>query len=461
MNTTPRPAASAPADASLAVVIPTHNRAALAADAVRSLLDQPGCRLQVFVSDNSSDEEEARHLENFCRGLGSPSVIYMRPPESLPMPEHWDWAVQRALALSDASHFTVHYDRKVSKPRHLSLIARVAARHPAQLITYTLDMVVDDPPPIYVYQTPWTGKLYQVRTERVLQLTARGRVSDMGQSFPILSNCLVPRAVLERIRERFGDVCNSTGPDSCFTYRFCALNERYLHFDRPLGIIYASHRSNGLGYLRGKTDGDFGDFLRTWGDRPWLEAAPIPGLNLGQNMLYHEYVLVQRAVGGDRFPPIDMEGYARELSAGLRLIDDPRLRDSMRAVLKKHGWREETEAAAAPPAVADGEATKARRPRRARLRPRRLLASAAARSQNILMRLTRRQEVVFFLADYLRIKPPHIHGFTFNDNDEAIRYALSCPRKPEAENPYIQSLEPSEIDCAAWPKSASPTSPTS
>lgn len=441
--------------APVALIIPTRNRAALAAAAVRSLVDRPGCPLQVFVSDNSTSEEEARRLAEFCRGLGDKSVVYMRPPEPLPMPEHWEWAIGQALARSDAGHFGVHYDRRVTKRGHLAFAARVAARRPDLVITYTLDMVADDPPPVYLYQTPWTGKVYEMRTERVAELTARGRVSEMGQAFPIMSNCLVPRRVLEAIRARFGSFCNSTGPDSCFTYRFCALNDRYLHLDRALGVLYANHRSNGLGYLRGRTDGDFGDFLKSWGDRPWLDAAPIPGLNLGHNMLYHEYALVRREAGGDRLPPIDTEGYLRELARGLTPITDPRLKDEMRAILREHGWRGD-ENGDAPTEVAAEEPTP-RRPLGERLTPRRLLASAGARAQNRWSRLMERRSFALFAADYLPFKPRHLHGFTFESSEQALRYALRCPRRPEPVNPYILALEPSEADPTLTAAAARPS----
>ena len=454
MSKASRHAAPAPAAVPVAVVIPTRNRAALASTAVRSLIERPGCPLQVFVSDNSTSEEETRRLAEFCRGLGDPSVVYLRPPEPLPMPEHWEWAIGQALARSDAEHLAVHYDRRITKPGHLAFAARVAARRPDAVVTYTLDMVVDDPPPIYLYQTPWTGEVYEMRTERVVELTARGMVSDMGQAFPIMSNCLIPRRVLEEIRARFGSVCTSTGPDSCFTYRFCALNESYLHLDRALGIVYASHRSNGLGYMRGKTDGDFGDFLKSWGDRPWLDAAPIPGLNLGQNMLYHEYVLVRREAGGDRFPPIDTEGYLGDLAQGLIPIRDPQLKEEMRAILREHGWRGEANDAVPTQNAAEATPPPPRRPLSERLTPRRLLASAKARAQNRWSRLMDRPAFALFAADYLPVKPPHLHGFTFASNEQALRYALICPRRREALNPYIQALEPSEFDPAPTESSA-------
>jgi hypothetical protein len=437
-----------PVGVSVAVVIPTRNRAGLAAEAVRSLLDRPGCHLSVFVSDNSPAGDEARQLADFCGSLNDPRVVYIRPPKPLPMPEHWDWAVRQTMARSDASHFGVHYDRRVTKSGHLGLAARVVARHPGQLLTYSHDQVINYPEPFNVYQTPWTGEVYRIEVSRVLHLTSRARIDDMGHALPILSNCLVPREVLAGIIRRFGDLCNSTGPDSCFTYRFCALNDQYLHFDRPLDILYASHRSNGLGYFRGRTDGDFGDFLKMWGDRRWLGAAPIPGINLGQNMLYHEYELVRRAVGGDRFLPINFGCYLRDLAVGLKWVEDPGLKDALRALLRERGWREEPAAEAPAPPLSAGGRTPARRPLRARLAPRTVVVSGRAWARNMWNELKRRQWFVLFLADYLGIKPPHVHCFKFDSEEKALRYALSCPRGPEHENPYILALEPSEVDPA-------------
>ena len=125
----------------------------------------------------------------------------------------------------------------------------------------------------------------------------------------------------------FGDICNSTGPDTCFAFRFCATHERFIHYDRALGVVYASDRSTGLGYLRGG-GGDFDDFVKAWQSRPWLDAAPIPGLNLGLNLLFHEYEFVRKATSDPEFPPIDKTGYLRDLARGLQFIED---RDARRS----------------------------------------------------------------------------------------------------------------------------------
>src|SRR5688572_21373546 len=93
----------------IAIVIPTRNRPQLAINAVKSLLDQD-CEIDIFVADNSSSPDG---LPDFCRDSG---VHYLRPGSELSMPENWDFAVRRAMEISDASHFSVHYDRKFSRP---------------------------------------------------------------------------------------------------------------------------------------------------------------------------------------------------------------------------------------------------------------------------------------------------------------------------------------------------------
>ena len=57
--------------------------------------------------------------------------------------------------------------------------------------------------------------------------------------------------------------------------------------------------------------------MQWWGHRPWLDAAPILGLNMGQNVLFHEYELVRRVTDDPEFKPIEMRGYLRELGHSL------------------------------------------------------------------------------------------------------------------------------------------------
>ena len=103
--------------------------------------------------------------------------------------------------------------------------------------------------------------------------------------------------------------------------------------------------------------GDFPAFVEAWGSRPWQDAAPIPALNLGQNMLFHEYEVVRRAVGSDAFPPIEMDPYLHHLAASLYWLRDGEREAQLLSLLEQHGWRPRPGAAAVP-----GEHPSTRRP---------------------------------------------------------------------------------------------------
>jgi hypothetical protein len=387
--------------ATIAALIPTRNRADLAIAAVRSLLDQD-CPIEIFVSDNSTSSDG---LRDFC--LGQEQVHYLRPPAELSMPEHWDWALSQVLSRSQATHITLHYDRKVSKPREWGALRAIASRRPELLVTFSADFVTIDPPPRRLWQPPWTGKLYSVTTARTAALVAAARINDMGQALPILSNCLIPRTILIRMAQRFGDICNGTSGDAPFLCRYLTLDERYLHYDRPIGIGYAPQRSAGFGYLRGE-GGDFPDYQKMWGERKWLERAPIPGINLGHNMLFHEYEIVREQTG-DRLPPIDFDAYLNALGEALRHKTNAAERESLQQILESYGWSEN-----ANPAPAQSTVTKLRH-----------LAGRVLRQ--------------------LRLRSGRSSGFSFRNDDEAIRFAIEHPLIATQHSQHLETIEAEEV----------------
>ena len=420
---------------SLGIVIPTRNRAQLAINACQSLLAQPGCDFRVFVSDNSTQPEELARLSSYCAGAGTTRLIYLKPPQPLPMATHWDWALRTAMAAIDATHFNVHYDRRITKPGHLALVCEVMSEFPDDVVTWTLDVIADEPGVSVVGQIPWDGNVYAVPTARVVEMTVKGQIAEMGQAFPILSNCAVPRPVLSNIVQRFGSICDSTAPDSSFTYRFCATHDRYLHFDRPIGIIYGFDRSTGAGFMRGQ-GGDFPDFMEWWGDRPWLDAAPIPGLNLGQNVLFHEYELVRRVTENPAFLPVERDGYLRELASSLKFVDDRPRASALRDILLQHGWDPKFEpvkkprmGAATGPRVRDGLPWL----RRFILDTLDQVLAGRGRAMRMKIRLA--------LEKHFRVELDDITGFEYSTEAEAVRQTLALPRKRSATNPLLDWLD--------------------
>lgn len=392
--------------ASVAIVVPTRNRADLAIEAIRSLLPIADGRLvRILVSNNSSEPAHVRRLADYCERSRDRRLLHIRPPGPLGMAEHWDWAIGQALELTEATHLALHYDRRVSKPE-LPLIFDAAAERPDLPVTYLLDTVHPRPRRFFVHQMPWTGGLYEIRTARAVRLAASGRLTDLWQVLPVLVNCLTPRSALERVRDRFGDYCASTSPESCFGFRYCAVADSYLHLDRALGIHYGSERSNGMGYLRGDSSGAFADFTRLRGARPWLEAAPVPGLSLGQNSFYHEYEMVRRAAGESAFPPIEMAPYLKDLARGLHWIEDPARRSEARESLARNGWRDEDElepwAVPRPPAA----------------------------------------KLDLLRADYWRVRPDDLYTIGLKSEARALHHARRHRLPESADAAFIAPLEP-------------------
>lgn len=390
-------------DVRIAVVIPTRNRASLAVEAIRSLVDQ-GRDVDIFVSDNSPSPDRA--LPDFVRGLGRPEIAYLRPPVCLNQAAHWDWAIRQAVERSSATHFTIHYDRKIMKPDALQLLGSTATSWPETLISWPHDYIADMPPPLRLFQPPWTGNVYALRTARLVELTSEGRATAIySHAIPLLSNCLVPRSILTETVERFGDLCDSTTPDSCFAFRFAAQSDLYLHLDRPLGVIYAAGRSAGGGYLRGNGD-DWLDFQRSWGDKPWLAAAPIPGLNLGLNMLYHEYERVRLATG-ERFPPIRFGAYLDDLAIGLGLVEDSETKAAFRQVLEQKGWEDRTESTPVRDFI--------------------------------------RSILIDPLDRHLGIRLRGATARAFRHEQRALRHSLAHPRRPSKQPRHLALLEPVRV----------------
>src|SRR5450432_4290243 len=120
----------------LVVVIPTRNRATLASNAIRSVLSQSQDGATILVSDNSTIEEEAHVLSQFCERLKEHRVRYIRPPAPSRMAEHWEWALTQALSTFESEYVLYLTDRMIFKANTLGPLLRLASRYPNQVICY-------------------------------------------------------------------------------------------------------------------------------------------------------------------------------------------------------------------------------------------------------------------------------------------------------------------------------------
>lgn len=322
------------------VVIPTRNRAQLAMNAVRSVIDQPVEDFRILVSDNSTSTEDRETLESFCASLGDRRLRYVRPPQPFAMPAHWEWVIEQVLADYDATHFTYLTDRMMFRESALKDVLALAALYPDKVITYNHDRICDDARPIRVEQYQVTGKLLEVESQRLISLFAE---AVLHHGLPRMLNCIVPRRVFEGMRERFGNAFSSIAPDFNFCFRCLDMEDSILFYDLSPLFHYALDRSNGASASRGESTPDTDDFeanlpvdnaVRNY-------ATPIPSLITSTNAAYNEYLIYKKGTGSSKFVDVDVPKYLRANAVEITEVRDPRLRAEMHALLVKHGLDDE------------------------------------------------------------------------------------------------------------------------
>ncbi len=321
---------------SIAVVIPTRNRHRLAVNAVKSVLMQRNCdEVQLLVSDNSAKDQNSHMLKRFCEENG---LQYVKTPRDMPMTEHWSWALDRTLDVFDTKHVLYLTDRAMLKPGALSELKEIAHMYPDSVLTYNFDAILDDHEPIVVARNSWTGRLFEISSLRLLDMSSR---CVFHQSLPRMLNGLTPRSVLMRMKERFGSVFASISPDYCFAYRCLATVSSVLYYDKSLIVGYAQDLSNGNAFGRGIMTETREDFERIAGKQKFNDLTPIPEITLSHNAILQEYCFVKNEIDTPYFPEIDIPRYLAFLAQAATTVQDRTEKKMIFRLLRSRDWKPE------------------------------------------------------------------------------------------------------------------------
>jgi hypothetical protein len=317
----------------LVVGIPTRNRPDLAAAAIASAARTSDPRLALVVSDNSTDPDASERVRRLCDEHAG--VTYLRPPEALSMPEHWEWLARRIREVAEPTHLAYLSDRMVFRAGGLAALLAVAERHPGRVVSFPFDRVEDWAAPVALVQTEWSGRLVELDARRVIELASGGVL--YAEHLPRMLNSVAPVETLDAIAARYGDVfASTTSPDYGFAFRALAVGDTLLYLDRPCVIQYAFHSSNGFTFLRGVRNDASSDFERRLA-RPVNVTTPEPRLRTFANAMFEEYCLASEQGGGDRFPPLDRRRYLAENAESARWMTEP-LRGQTEELLRQAGW---------------------------------------------------------------------------------------------------------------------------
>jgi hypothetical protein len=423
----------------LAVGIATRNRADLAIAAVESVLAarQPGVTL--FVSDNSTDAGERDRLAGFCARHES-QLRYLRPPEPLEMAPHWEWLRHQIRGEEWATHVAYLTDRLVFTRGSLEELLRVVAQEPDHVVSYHHDRVEDRTTPVSLVQTQWTGRVLELDTRRLVELSSRGLWGDF---LPRMLNCAVPVGRLDAVERRFGGVFAPVSPDYRFAYRCLATCDSILYLDRPCLIEQGMHRSAGINYAKGHFNRDAKSFLEEL-SVPRFGATPEPGFETVANAIFQEYCSVRAETGGDCFPPVDRRSYLAAIAVTVARIEDPQWRERMEALLREHGWtgRDRVRTALAEIGAMIGY----------------FVRHPAALARSVMRQLRERPPgtPLALLLPKVGLDPRIRDDLRFATSSEAIDFANAHPRPPRPYAWHIHRLERARAILRRLPPTGAP-----
>jgi hypothetical protein len=416
----------------LLIIIPTRNRSDLAINAILSVLNQPNCEeVKVLVSDNSTDLKDIEILYKFCQATSDERLSYIKPPEPLSMTKHWDWAVNQAFEKYTISHLLYLTDRMIFKFGQLKELINIVKRYPDYIVSYNLDLIIDDRKPIKLVQREWSGKLHKIKSTQLLLLSSQasfhGLEWSMINCLPKMLNCITPCTILHQISTKFGNTFGSISPDYNFCYRSLELVESIIYFDKSPILHYAISQSNGASFVRGIMSKASSDFLANLGQSDFCSATPIPSIHTVGNAIWHEYCTVKKETGSTKFPDIDMNCYLNYLGSETSKIINPELKAEMQATLSTYGWL--------PPV--ESKEIKSLKKEDLLLMGKKLLSPSIVWNKimmivktKIFIKIKYAQPFILFLANNFGLIPPKYIDcyFDFNTLEDAFAYANKFPK---------------------------------
>jgi hypothetical protein len=253
------------------------------------------------------------------------------------MTDHWEWAVAQALADPEVERVGILTDRMVFRTGMLAPVVDAARGAPDTLVSYTLDRVNDWLSPPVLEQYEWSGHVLDIDSAHLLRLAAERAV--LPGCLPRMLNCVVPRRVLDAVKERFGSVFESVSPDFAFAFRSLVLLDSIRFLDASCVVGYAIDRSNGASIERGIASSDAADFNANLDQRGMNFATPVPELRTVRNAVYNEYCFVQAEARSGKAPPLRHSAYLAAIAMDLALIEDPELKRETMELIERNGWR--------------------------------------------------------------------------------------------------------------------------
>lgn len=279
------------------IVIPTRNRAGLLRLALATTVRQRFRDLEVVVSDNWSEDETRRVVEELDDGR----VRYVRPDRALVQPDHFDFAVAQARG----EWVFVYADDDGAPESFIERLAAAIGTGGPRLVCWPScyyvhpRMVGSGENRLTVY--PFTGSVRLIPCRDELKRVFARRED---RNFPKLgANVAVRRDLLDEVRKHAGRLFQPPFSDYTFGPVALALEPDYLFIDQPLTMSGIAATSIGLALVRRDEPGRA--FLQELGAGDVLRSVPLPFLTL-ENLIA-ESVLRAKALAPHLFEDLELD----------------------------------------------------------------------------------------------------------------------------------------------------------
>ena len=282
------------------IVIPTRDRPQFILDTAISAVAQQFDSFEVILSDNSHDDR-TRHQLHASKQVGG--ITYIRPPQELSMPDHWEFATSH----SNGKFVLVLTDRSVLKQGALAAVYRAIAdrgNNVVQVCSWRWSLF-DDELGVELHESGGTLALGG-RTLSSAEVLAEfsGQQKHYPYTLPRALNSCYSSEMAAKLRTQYGRLFFPLNPD--FTSAFLLLThiEKMLHIDAPLFV------SRGLGSSGGGNAylSDATSYLNTLGIKDCYRYVPIKA-SLVENVIFEDFLAMRDMAGGGLGVEIDWVEY--------------------------------------------------------------------------------------------------------------------------------------------------------
>lgn len=233
----------------ISIAVPTHNRARYAISAIESILSISDERLELVVSDTSTDGELQRHIETKDKPWSiDPRLVYCRPAERLDMTGNHNYAI---------AHTSGEFVCLIGDDDTITEDVLSAAQW---ALPHDIDIIAPNVVANYVWPDfrsrlmggKHAARLYFARKMGDWALkdcaeSVAAALKNAGQGtdgLPKIYHGIVRRTVLEKVHALSGAFFHGSSPDVSGALGLSLCSSKFLVVDFPLTIPGASGGSN-------------------------------------------------------------------------------------------------------------------------------------------------------------------------------------------------------------------------